>query len=583
VAKIVKKITKVRDPEYRRRKAALRELDQFAANDELLERSRILADKYDTDIRRGKYAKYFEKSDGVDPNYRKVFRKKFLSSKRLRFNATGELTRESGRFGTKREVLKRDAESGEEYLGRFEKESWRQKAGKPRKAQSWTRDKNGKILSGYKTRADGRFDERWELDEKGNPIRTKYFTKRKRDGRFFRSISEEMSGPYESGLNKRKYRTLTRKKGSNEKVYERDDDGNLELIARRRLGYSWASRKSKDRKTSTNSNEHLWGLFSKSYQLLLDENGNELARDIRARRRFLSKRSAVFDERTRLQTSSQHKVGKFLYKNDTDFHITKGTKTVTRKILGLKVFGTKTVFLDPSEIAGQELREEEAAEHDQHWKDVAERIKTEVAARQAAGSAVHPVPAPGATKQLGGAHPGVDLSKPQPPPTFSNSTTAVDPGSKANSIGGGAPSPVLAQAGSEASSMAPSSNVNRILAKLVSVGGAAPPAIPPADPEKRRNALRAAVQQRDAADGLPVVKAQPAASATAPADPVKRLNILRAAVQQRDAANGSATNPPPAPSTSAPSGRAGSLSVLAASAARRDARPGEHERSARSS
>lgn len=90
-------------------------------------------------------------------------------------------------------------------------------------------DSNGKLETKLKSKSGGRRKERWERDSKGRLIRTEYSTNRLRDGIFFRSVSEEMSGLNENGK-----RILIQRKGRLEKRFERDEaTGELTLTGRK--------------------------------------------------------------------------------------------------------------------------------------------------------------------------------------------------------------------------------------------------------------------------------------------------------------------------------------------------------------
>lgn len=127
-----------------------------------------------------------------------------------------------------------------------------------------------------------------------------------------------MTAPYRSGRENRLYRKLTRQVGSKRETFERDDKGNLELIARKGLGFSKNSTKSEDHNTSYTKIRKLGGTFSKSYRSLLDKEGNELGRDILSHRRLFNKRSAIYDDATGELKGTKHTFGK-LYKNEAEY------------------------------------------------------------------------------------------------------------------------------------------------------------------------------------------------------------------------------------------------------------------------
>jgi len=296
-----------------------------------------------------------------------------LSNKKLKIEKEGELTRERGVFRKTRKVQKRD-DDGNVYVGRLEKESRRKKA-------TYEFDANGELTGKSAERKDGSFEEKWERDENGELIRTKFSTSRLRDVGFGPAVSEEMSASFERAG--RKYRTLTRQKGSKKKVFERDGEGNLELIGRESGSFSKYTRKSRDGKTSQTDIKH-GSRFGKSYKSRLDADGKELSRDITSVRRLWNKHSAKYDDETGKMTSAKHTFGK-LYESETTYGETHRYKA--RKILGLRL-SSKLEALSTQELADQQLRADDAAQHKDAWSS---------------GIVVHQTPAPGTTKQLGGA------------------------------------------------------------------------------------------------------------------------------------------------------------------------------------
>ncbi|WP_162003225.1 hypothetical protein [Microvirga tunisiensis] len=388
MAKIKKMPVKNKDSSYRDRAAGRRrnDLDRSAA---LTEHSAIKRlNKYNQPHKQKKYAKDVEILGKVYASTRGEVSYSIFGNKRLRIDKPGELTRERGIFRKTRKTLKHGTEPGTVYVRKYEKESWRKK-------RSYNYDENGKLLSQSIVRKDGSFRENWERDEKDQLIRTSYYTNRIRDGGYFRSISEELSKPDKNG-----YRTLTRKKGSNEKVFERDADGNLTLIGRKSRSVSKYSRTSADRRTARTDIRHFGGMFSKSYESLLDKDGAILSKDIRSVRRLWNKRSAEYDDSGQLD-STKHTFGK-LYKSRTKY-IGEETKLVTRRLLGIKL-GTKLKALSEGELDAQKLRAEEAKEHAAVWE---------------ARTFVYPLPEPGTTRRLGALqtpntvhHQGRDVTSP---------------------------------------------------------------------------------------------------------------------------------------------------------------------------
>lgn len=358
MADIGKKPVKLRNPAYKQARSARRADDQRSRALETAEQASRIKRKLERPSKQKRYAKEMDIFDNVEEGYRGEVGFKLIGNKRLRIHKDGERTRRSGIVNRTTEVLKRDPDSGNVYIGRLEKEGWRKK-------RTYEFDGKGELRSLSRERNDGSFRERWERDETGNLIRTSYFTKRLRDGRIFRAISEEMSAPYESGPDNKKYRILTRRKGSKTEVFERDEDGNLELVGRKTRGLRKYSTKSRDGRTQETEIKNLFG--SKTYQSILDVNGNEVGRNIRSHRRLLNKRSATFDEKTNQLTGAKHTFGK-LYKSETRY-LSKGTKIVSKKILGLKL-STDLKKLTSDESKAREMGAEEAARHKEAWKNV---------------------------------------------------------------------------------------------------------------------------------------------------------------------------------------------------------------------
>ncbi|RNJ41484.1 effector protein [Mesorhizobium erdmanii] len=358
MADIGKKPVKLRNPAYKQARSARREEDQRFRALETAQQALGIRRELERPSKQKRYAKEMDIFDSVEEGYRGEVGYKLIGNKRLRIHKDGERTRKSGIVNRTTEVLKRDPDSGSVYIGRLEKEGWRKK-------RSYEFDAKGELHSLSRERNDGSFRERWERDETGKLIRTSYFTNRLRDGRIFRPISEEMSAPYESGPDNKKYRILTRRKGSKTEVFERDEDGNLELVGRKAGGFRRYSTKSRDGRTRETAIKSLFG--SKNYKSLIDANGNEVGRNIRSHRRLLNKRSATYDEKTNQLTGAKHTFGK-MYKSETRY-LSNGTKVVSKEILGVKL-STDLKKLTSDESKAREMGAEEAAQHKEAWKNV---------------------------------------------------------------------------------------------------------------------------------------------------------------------------------------------------------------------
>ncbi|MGX5806057.1 virA/G regulated protein, partial [Bradyrhizobium sp. Arg314] len=352
MAKIEKKAVKMSDPSYRGRAAEKRKtnLDLRARLTERRASERI--EGYSRANKQEKYTSDLDILDKVDEDTRGEVGYKLLGNRKLRIDNKGQLTRERGIILKTRKVIERSADTGASILRRFEKDSWRTK-----KTEEY--DKDGQLRSKSVVRKDGRYKENWVRDEKGTLIRTSYFNNRWQDRRLFRPISEELSS---ADLNGR--RILTRRQFASEKVFERNQDGNLELISRKGPLSFRHTRTSADRKTSKTYVSYLGGLFSNSYQSRLDQNGDLLSKDILCRRTLWSKSSAEYDDKGRI-TKATSTVWK-LYGSESQY-LGGEVKKVTKNVLGVK-FSTKIKMMSDRELEAQKLRAEEAATHSAAWE-----------------------------------------------------------------------------------------------------------------------------------------------------------------------------------------------------------------------
>ncbi len=371
MAKINKKPIKQSDPNYQNARAAKRENDQRFAIRVTQAKAATKIYRLERADKRRRYSNDMDLLDKVSDGYQGELRYDFLGNKKLIAGQNGELIRERGVWRKNRKIQARDAD-GKVYIRRVEKES-------RRKNESLDYDVDGNLIAKSKEYKDGRFEEKMELDENGKLIRTNYYTRRFRDVGFGTAISEEMSDPFQRAG--KTYRRLTRKHGSKTKIYERDKDGNLDLIGREKRGFSKYTTKSKDGKTAKTDIKHSGG-FSKSYQSRLDTEGNEISRDITSVRRLWNKRSASYDDKTGEMVAAKHTFGK-LYKSETKYD--GSHKYTTKKFLGLRL-SSKLQPISNEELNADILRADEVAQHNAAWKDVA---------------VVHQPPAPGTVKQLG--------------------------------------------------------------------------------------------------------------------------------------------------------------------------------------
>nr|WP_172691237.1 virA/G regulated protein [Agrobacterium radiobacter]ASK48931.1 virA/G regulated protein [Agrobacterium radiobacter] len=318
------------------------------------EATRNLA-RLETPDQKRKYVADMQTIDKLEDGFRGEISYKMLGNKQLRVDSPKELTREHGIIRKTRKVLKRNAETGNVYLGLHEKKTWRS-------VSSHLYAEDGTLRAKHVKYKDGRFEEKWERDENGLLFRTQFVNR----NRLFQPISEKVSTPYRSGPENRLFRELTRRKGSKQETFERDEKGNLELIGSKRLGFSKNSTKAVDRQTSQTTIRKLGGAFSKSYRSLLDTEGNELGRDISSHRRLFNKRSAVYDEASGQLTSTKHTFGK-IYKSETAY-LNADIKKVSKKILGVTV-RRKLTTLSEQEHDAQKLRNSESIEHRKAWQE----------------------------------------------------------------------------------------------------------------------------------------------------------------------------------------------------------------------
>ncbi|MBO9126486.1 MULTISPECIES: virA/G regulated protein [Rhizobium] len=317
------------------------------------EATRTLA-RFETPDQKRKYAADMQIIDKLDAGFRGEISYKMLGNKRLRVDSPDELTREHGILRKTKKVLKRNAETGDIYLGLHEKKTWRS-------VSSHLYAEDGTLRAKLVKYKHGRFEEKWERDENGLLIRTRHVNR----NRLFQPISEKVSAPYRSGPENRVFRELTRQKGSKQEIFERDDKGNLELVGSKRLGFSKNLTKAADRQTSRTTIRKLGGAFSKSYSSLLDKEGNELGRDISSHRRLFNKRSAVYDDASGQLKSTKHTFGK-IYKSETAY-LNADVKKVSKKILGVTV-RRKLTALSEQEHDAQKLRNLESIEHRKAWQ-----------------------------------------------------------------------------------------------------------------------------------------------------------------------------------------------------------------------
>ncbi|NTF91479.1 hypothetical protein G6L46_30390 [Agrobacterium rhizogenes] len=306
-----------------------------------------------------KYASKLRVLNKLDADFLGEIANRPFGSEQLRVDNPGELTHQRGRLRKTKKVFVRDQATGALRLSHYERSGWTH-------IRRYQYDQGGMLSEKHVKSKGSAFEEKWERDENGELMRTRYVDRRRLTGQALRPISEEIGTSYESGPENRPYRVLTRREGSDRKTFERDDKGNLELIASKRMGFSMSSQKAVDRQTSETSIRKLGGAFSKSYRSRLDKDGNELARDVSTHRRLLNKRSAVYDEATGELTHSKHTFGK-IYKAETTY-LNADIKEVSRKILGVTV-GKELKTLSERELEAQRLRAAERALHKQAWQN----------------------------------------------------------------------------------------------------------------------------------------------------------------------------------------------------------------------
>ncbi|MCZ7448297.1 virA/G regulated protein [Rhizobium rhizogenes] len=358
-----KKKNAVRSNKSDIRRSAKREFDQRHEGIRAEDEARTKRTQSNTLKKRKKYATDVQIVDKLDTDFRGEISYRLLGNKRLRVDSARELTRESSFLGmTTKKVL--NLGTGKEssfYLSLHEAKTWRS-------VSRLQFAENGTLLAKHVKHRDGRFEEKWERDDAGSLIRTRYVDHRRLGGGLFQPVSEEMTGPYQKGSDGKAYRKLIRRKGSRRETFERDDKGKLTLIDSKSPGFvsSKQSTKAANLATSETKIQRLGGAFSKSYRSLLDKEGNELGRDISAHRRLLNKRSAVYDDVSGQLKSTKHTFGK-IYKSETSYQHAV-VKKVSKKILGVTVL-RKRMLLSERELDAQRLRAEESAMHKQVWQE----------------------------------------------------------------------------------------------------------------------------------------------------------------------------------------------------------------------
>ncbi|NMV72360.1 hypothetical protein QOV31_005230 (plasmid) [Agrobacterium fabrum] len=306
-----------------------------------------------------KYASKLQVLDKLDADFRGAIANRPFGSEQLRIDNPGELTHQRGMLRKTKKVFVRDQTTGTLRLSHYERSGWTH-------IRRYHYDQRGMLSEKHVKSKGGDFEEKWERDENGELMRTRYVDRRTLAGRALNPISEEIGTPYESGPDDRLYRVLRRREGSQQDTFERDDKGNLELIASKRTGFSMSSQKSADRQTSETSIHKLGAAFSKSYRSRLDKDGNELGRDVSTHRRLLNKRSAVYDEATGELKRSKHTFSK-IYKAETTY-LNADIKEVSKKILGVTV-GKRLKTLSERELEAQRLRAAERSLHKQAWQN----------------------------------------------------------------------------------------------------------------------------------------------------------------------------------------------------------------------
>lgn len=312
-----------------------------------------------------------------------------------------ELTREWGRFRKVEDVVRRDAKGAEpriEQIKRFNEVSGAERA--------YKYADDGTHTETHKRRKDGRFEEKWELDEEGNLFRSKYTSKRKRD--LGRTTTETVSEPY-IGFDGTTFRRLTVKKGSKTADYERDKDGKLRLLGKKSRTGSVEVHQDPNRLNDKVETKKYGGLLSKSYTIRKDEHGTEIGRDTNAKRKLLSKRTAVYDDDSGRLKEEKHSVAGGIYKSKAEDRGDK--KYVTRRLLGFKISGGK-VALSDEEKQAQSNRAAEALLH----KEVAARIET----RKAPAGVEISAPTENALGEKKRVTPSGDLNKALPMPPLSS-------------------------------------------------------------------------------------------------------------------------------------------------------------------
>ncbi|WFS26158.1 hypothetical protein [Rhizobium rhododendri] len=345
-----------------KRRSAKRAFEQRQVALAVEQKAIDLRSRFETSGKQERYAADFRLMDRLDGPVGEISYKR-LGNKRLSVEKEGELTREHGIVRKIRTVFQRNLHSGAIDLKTYQRKGFRG-------SSSYVFDDNGKLQARQKKDLRGRVLEDWKR-EGGQMIRTRYVNKRRLGSALIRPVSEEMSAPYRSRADNRLYRKLTRRKGGKSETFERDDNGNLELVSSKSSFSSMRQIKAGDRKTSETYSRKLGGAFSKSHRSLLDHDGKEVARDILSHRRLFNKRSAVYDSNTGMLKRAKHSFGK-LYKHEVDY-INKDVKRESHTFLGVTV-QRRYKNLSKRESNDWHLRETQFAEHMKTWNERFEEV-----------------------------------------------------------------------------------------------------------------------------------------------------------------------------------------------------------------
>ena len=183
------------------------------------------------------------------------------------------------------------------------------------------------VRSVEKRGSDGEYEEIWEADENGQLRQT-----RLRDGDYYEELSDELSDGS---------RELLILDGRKEHIYSVNSDGTVRFQERSTSSFRKSTEVLEGGTRSRTEISHLKGIYSKSYESRLGENGERLDKTRTGRRVGWYKSTYNLDGDGE-SMSRKTTFGK-LYKKNVEYDVEGGEKRVERRILGIR---TKPRYLN---------------------------------------------------------------------------------------------------------------------------------------------------------------------------------------------------------------------------------------------